>query len=516
MSKIDPAELIKQQDLRAFVQWGGPGPANLVYFAGQGAQYMFIDGVSNPVSGDLTPIRVPHPRIRGAYKLVARSRAAPDLASATLTIHEKHGPIPRQLMNYECAFNFYEYAGKCANLSDKATGFDDYVLVYSYAVPTSNDLGTRFARDSDDALASSVGVSLAAIYPVGKLAFGEEAATTVTLEVKDVVYGQSNRCGDCGKANDGTEWIYAVMDGVASPAAKPKVIYTVDGGETWAAQDISTAANADTTIAIDIAGDILFVVVKGSGTSNEMYWTQINPVTGAPGATWTKITTGFVANKKVNDVFVELPNAVYFAADDGVIYKSTDITAGVTTLATLGAGVDDFMRIHGDGNGVLVAVGDSAMVYKSINSGATWTVTTTLPGAAELSAIAVMEEFRFWVGDTTGAVYYTLDGGETWTADTKAAPSATAIEDIVAATDEVIHISYPIAGPVGKLSTTWNGGETWTQRSPRISGLPTYESGNRIAVPTTENPAIDSNNICIVGLDATTDGVIVLGIAAVQ
>ena len=57
------------------------------------------------------------------------------------------------------------------------------------------------------------------------------------------------------------------------------------------------------------------VLVKGEYA---YYVAQISQQTGAPGA-WTKVTTGFVAAKTPNDLFVETPNRVYFVADGGYI-----------------------------------------------------------------------------------------------------------------------------------------------------------------------------------------------------
>lgn len=510
---MDASQYITQQALRTFVQWGGARPANTVYFGGQGAQAMFIDGASNPVSGDTSPIRMPHPRVRGAWKLAGKTKSAPDLPSMTLVVHERHGAIPRQHMGLTCKFNLYEYAGECGSLADKLSGFDDYVLIYAGGEFNSNDLGGRSARESDDLLGSNLGVTLERIYPVGKIAFGEKAAADTTTAVLDIVYGNSVTCGDCGPANDGTSWIYAVTNGAV--AARPNVLYSTNGGASFTSQAISSAANADVPVSIDVIGNLLMVTVLGS-TASEIHWTEINPLTGAPSSSWSKVTTGFGNTNLARDVYQLLPNAVFFAADNGIIYKSTDITAGVTALSALGATPAnvDFKRIHGDGNQTILAGGAAGNLYKSVNGGITWAAVTVAPTANEIAALWVFDEYRYLVGDASGGVFSTVNGGESWTTLTAAAPSATTIKDIVAATEEVIHISYLVSA-TPKLSTTWMGGECWTQRSPRILGLPTFDTGNKIAVPYTENAAVDANNIAIACTTGTTDGLIALGAAAI-
>jgi hypothetical protein len=78
-------------------------------------------------------------------------------------------------------------------------------------------------------------------YPVGQMLFGPQAAGTLTaIQVRDITYGNQSICGNCGPANDGTKFLYAIADGGA--AAKPLVAYSVDGGQTWTQQTITVGS----------------------------------------------------------------------------------------------------------------------------------------------------------------------------------------------------------------------------------------------------------------------------------
>ena len=502
-------ELLKQSNLRMFAQWGGARPNNKMAFAGVNAQYLYLDGVSNPVAGDASPIRVPHPTVRGAFKLVGRSISAPDLPKATLTIHEKRKALPRGLVGERCSFNLYEYAGMCADLSDQISGWDDYILVYSGAMVNSADHGARTQREGDDPLTTQLGITLDSIYPVGRLAFGEQAAATVAaVGVADVIYGNSLRCGSCGPANDGSKWLYSVVNGAAG--SKPGIVYSVDGGANWTLLAISTTANNDQPAFIRIMGQTIFVGIIAASVS-EIHWTTINAQTGVPSSSFTKVTTGFVAAKNAQDAFVVNGSDCFIAGKAGYIYRTSDPSAGVTVAAIVDA-VKDVLRIHGDGDTTMLAVGATGLCMKSTNGGLTWAATTTSPEAANLTAVCVLDEYRYWVASAT-KLWYTLDGGETWTQATWGAVGATAISDIIAPTMDVIHVAY--LATTGKICTSWNGGNTFTTAAPRISGLPTSSSINRLAAPRTENPAVDANNL----MGGTTltgpDGSIFLGIAAV-
>jgi hypothetical protein len=505
MSGLNPDEIITQKHKRNFIQFGGAQPGNPVQYAGQDAQYMFLDGVSAPESGGVDPVFVPDPRKAGRYKLVARSITAPDLPNATLLMLEKHGSLPRQLQRIGCAFNLYELSGQCKDLSDFLAGWSDYVLIYSGAEVTDKDLGTRTARDSDDPIEDSLSVTLADIYPVGALGFGQEAATQIDKEVIDIVYGTDISCN----CTDNTNYIYGVTksSGTGSPGLPSELIYTVDGGGVWQQANIDGIGATEEALAIDIVGNYLVTLGLDS-----YYIAEINSKTGVPG-TFTKVTTGFVAAGSPNDMYVASPREVWFAGDGGYIYKSTDITAGVVAVNPGDTTTQNLTRIHGREE-TIVAVGAAGTVVKSNTRGATWIVTTAAPSAAALSAIAVIGLDGYWVGTATGYAYFTKDGGETWTSKAFSGSGAGAVKDIVFCTEEVGFMAHNTAAPVGRLFCTWNGGENWTNTAPRVLNFPVIDYVGRIANPNAHS-SIAANNVALACLAGDgIDGTIALGIAS--
>ena len=518
MPNITADLIITQKHKRNFLQLGGARPNNPLTYAGQDAQYMAIQGVGLPESGGIDPIWVPNPYRIGQYQLVGRSITPADLASATLVLKEQHGSIPKQLGVIGCQFNAYEVTGRCKDLSDFLNGWNDYVLIYSGALVTDKDLGDRTAWDSDDAIEDSLTLVLNNIYPIGALGFGEDAATAVDREVVDIVYGTQVQCGDCGVPNDGTKWAYSITksSGSGSPGLPGELQYRTDGTANWLDAAITgIGATADPT-AIDIVGDKLVVVVN---SENAYYYATINQVTGVPG-TFTKVTTGFVANKAPNDLFVASPRAVYFVGNGGYIYKSTDITAGVTVLNAGSATTNDLLRIHGSQDGtVLLATGRGSSTILSTNSGLTWgaTVASVSAVALDVGAALVLDQNRFWVGTlNSGRLFYTINGGNTWVERTFSGSGSGNLYDVVAATDEVIHFSHSTNTPTARLFTTWDGGADFTNGAPRVLNLPTFNKANRIAVPGAAAAAdIAANNVLLGGLSGGgTDGIILEGVAS--
>lgn len=510
--KITADEILTYKHVRTFIQFGGPRPNNAIAYAGQDGQYMAIEGVGIPESGGIDPVWVPDPVRVGQYRLVGRKITPPDLASATLRLLERHGVIPRQLQRIGCSFNLYNPAGKCKDLSDFLAGWTDYVGIYSYALVTSKDLGTRSAWDSDEMLEDTLTLTLADFYPVGALGFGENAATQVDRLVVDVVYGSDEQCGDCGPQDDGTRRIYAITasSGAGSPGLPAEVIYSVDGGGTWAQANITGLGATADPVAIDVVGDKLVVLVA---SEDAYYWATINPNTGIPG-TFSKVTIGFVAAGSPNDIYVAGPREVYFAGDAGYVYKSTDITAGVTTLSAGSATAENLSRIDGIDE-TIVAVGANGAVIKSSNRGLTFAATPASPvGAVTIQAIEVLDDQRYWVGTAGGEIWYTINAGNTWTEQTFSGTATGAVRDILFVTDEVGYFAHNTDAPVAQIFATWNGGADWTNTNPRLLNIPVFDYAARLAAPNV-HAGIAANNLAVAGLAGNgSDGILLLGIAS--
>lgn len=520
MPNLSADEVISHRHKRGFIQYGGAVPTAKVRYGGQDGQYMSITGVSNPEAGGVDPIRVHDPRRPGTYRLIGRSVSPADLPTATIALREQHNAIPRALLQVGCQLNAYEVSGRCKDLSDFISGWEDYVLVYGGGIITDKDLGDRVAFDSDDVIEDSLSLVFSRIYPVASLAFGLQGTSQVDREVVDIVYGSKFRCGACGPSDDGTSLIYALQKSAASGSTTlaAKVLYSTTGGTgTWSSKTIDGISADEQPVAIDIVGDKLVILsVDGTGLG-ALYWATINEITGVPG-TFTKVTTGFDATKDPTDMYVASPREVFISAAGGYIYKSTDVTAGVTTLSAGSATSSNLQRIHGYDN-VIVAVGASGTVIRSTNRGATFATLTNSPAATTLQAVRVLNENLIWVGGANGKIYYTDTAGEAaWTEKTfsNSGAAASQITDIVFVTPEVGFFLHNLdvagSGATAKLWATWNGGVDWASAAPRVNGWPTFDGGNRIATPDVDDAGVAANNVAIGGLAADgSDGVVTIG-----
>lgn len=508
--------VVTQKHRRGFTQWGGPGPLNVTRYPGATDSYLSFDDDANPLTGGRTPIRVHDPKRRaaGAYFNVGETATAPDFPGTTVNFMERHGGISRANFDGGCPNNFYESVGPCKKPDDFINGPSDYVKIYSYARSNSiNESGLATFED-DNASMIAMEVNCTAIYKIGALLFGEKGAGEVEREVVDLVWAGGIECGACGPNDDGTKRLYAVTksSGAASPGTPAEIVYTVDGGATFSQQNITGMGGTVDPTGIELVGNYLVVL----DTAGNGYWfAEINTLTGVPG-TWTNVTAGFVASKQPTDFYVAGSSEVYFSANGGYIYKSTDIPSGVTVLDAGNVNTSNYQRIHGQDD-CIVVTGDSGKIVKTTNRGLTWANVTLSPTSATVRAVLVLDDYRYWIGTSGGFVYFTINGGEFFTLQTLPGGTLTVIDDIVAANDEVISIAARTSTPTGRLVTTWNGGEKWASSAAttwRIQNLPTTTRLNRIATPKTGQATTDCNTIAIGGLSGGgTDGILELGIA---
>lgn len=509
MSTLTANEIITQNSVRLYYQPGGPKPGNPMYFFGVDWQYAFLDGLEHPY-GDISPINMPAPTSTRKWRAVARQKDAPDLPTGSLVVYKKRAVLAKALGD-GCAFNLYLPAG-CGDLSNP-NAFSDFVWVVSNCEVTNVDHGTVTAVDSDEGLTDTYDLTLADEYLVGPIALGEFAAVEVTREVVGIVYGSQAQCGgECGGIDsDGTEWIYAlVQDDAASGAVQAYVVYnTSQGLGSWTSLTITGIGVNELVYDIAIVGNRLVVL----GT-DAYYHALIDSVTGVPGA-FTKVTNGFVATKSPRDIYVAGPREVYFAGLGGYIYKATDITSGVTAISAGAVTTNDLLRIAGDKNNQIVAVGNSGTVVRSVNRGRTFALTTVSPVAANLISIAVPSADVYWVGTATGRLFSTKNGGATTWAETIFDGSGSGrVDDIVFATREVGYFAYASATPAATIFATWNGTD-WNSGPNRLINAPTFGRANRIAVPEFAASQTAANNLAVAGLSSGgTDGVIYLGVAA--
>lgn len=506
-------DVITRGKLRAWMQSGGALPSNALQYGGQDAPYLSISGVTRPRVGGVKAINQHDPYSFGRYNSVGTMVDAPDLSKFNVTFRERPGGMPFTHGDLDCPITFYELAGRCKTPSDFDGGWTDYVRIYPDSIVIEANDGDRTAFDQDDPLQGEISfTSPRKPYTVGSMTYATQSLGTLTgTTINDIVYGSQVTCGNCGTPNDGTKFIYAVSTGGA--AAKPILYYSTDGGQTWSNASVAAAANAEVLNAVAVFGGNKLVMLSptaSSGTQGGYYVADLDPNTGIPG-TPVKVTTGFVNSKQPRDMVV-IGNKIYISGDGGYIYTTTSPLDGVSVSSAGGATVQNLTRIAGNDK-VIVSAGASNAIIYSTNGGITWAAPANVV-TGTLTAVAVVTDQVWWIGTSSGGLYYTTNQGQTAFVSKTLSGSPSAISDIFFATPEVGYVSAVVSS-VAKIYATLNGGVTWTTTVERVKSLPAFAEATRLAVPYASGPTTTANNLAIAGkATGGTDGFAALGVGS--
>lgn len=514
-------EVLKQSMRRIFLQNGGAGPSNPLLLAGVNMGYSRISGRTRQIRGGVSTISNRNPDGQG-FLNVGSMETSPGFDTIELGIRETVGGIPLASTFENCPLGVYENVGGiCNQLSDHLTGYaGGYVDVYPDAIITQgvND-GDGAAYTDDNPTEDVIGLTVRGRrFKHGQL-FMSQLATASTADLSatlttDVTYGNQQLCQQCGRADDGTGLKYwSAASTTASPGAKPGIFYQL-GTATPVFATVSSAAIAENLTGIAVVGSYLVVISSTAGGAGigGYHYAQVGS-TGIPGS-WTKVVTGFVSNKEPTDILVLSASEIYFSANGGYIYKSTDITTGVSIINAGATTTNNLRRIQGHRN-LMVAVGENGTIIYSANSGRSWAAPTTTPAgisSGNVISADVIGLKQVWIGTQGGQVFYTLDLGGTWTERTFDQSSTGSITDIYFVNAHEGYFIQTFLGSSSRIFRTFTGGRSWWNTSPAIEGLTsTYSYLGRIAAPTVGNETLRSNNVILSGTVTSTQGLLLSG-----
>lgn len=482
---------------RLWLQPNGAGPATSPEYQGRAR----VSGL-NMNSGSLTPIRQPSRTQYGQFVTVGILRGAPDLPTVTFESRYDPGVISAflELFNKQCEFDAQLHIGDCENPQDFAGGFS-VARIFEQLTPSTfsdSELGT-FDEGGNQPLLDTIEVAAQRIYDVKRLRAGETAAAEVASEIADVTICDSITCGQCGRVSDGCQIAFLLeATNTGSPGLQPELLYTEDGGATWGQTNITTLAVGDNPRRMTCVGTNLVVV---SPDEAALHIASINDILDGI-ETWAEVTAGFET---------EVPRAItssgfdktWIAAAGGVIYFANDPTSEVA-VQTSGLTAQDLNDIDAlDGNNV-VAVGASNAVLATANGGDTWAlIVGPTPGVA-LNTVVLRSALEWLVGTADGRLFYTRNGGASWSAKGFPGTGGGSVEMIRFASRSVGYMSHTTAAGAGRVLRTIDGGFSWNI-TPEEEGqlIPANDRLNAIA-PCSDDP----NVVFAAGLAANgTDGI---------
>lgn len=456
--------------------------------------YQVVDSLTKSL-GELNPVQVPSAVRANTFNLVRVTRSAPDLGEFTIMeriSRNTFGILERTAKNL-CQNLFILRLGECAR-PDQLSEWDSLIIVQGAQAGGDFDAGTLKQFDGNDPLEFNITYNHLGWERILPVYTGEKADAILTREVLDIAYAGEASCGFCSAYTDGCEALYALTNNLpSSPGLSSALVYTTDGS-TYNSVDIQALAGNSGT-ALNVVGSYL-VVVSEAG-ENHVYINRSSiSATG-----WSAVSTGYVASNGPLCIFALAPQLVFIGAENGYVYKSSDITSSVTVVSDGSETTEDLHAIHAAGQTV-VAVGDNNAVLVSNNLGTTWTALTGPAVGVNLNTVWVLNQNQWYIGTNDGKLWYTTDGGTTWT-ERGISSAITSIEDLAFAPDfSVVGALVAVEGAASYIYRTYDGGRTWSRQVPAIRNLGTApQRYNAVAV-------CGTHNIAAGGLMAALDGVI--------
>jgi photosystem II stability/assembly factor-like uncharacterized protein len=490
-----PESYFQRGQGRVFLQPYGPHPDKCFEYQGCAK----VEGAEEPL-GDITELQCPDPSAYDEFEVVDEIRGAG--GPVTTTMVARFGMV-NPILELRCPFDLAVNFGKCKDPSDFNGGWEKGIY-FNRARLTTRSLSELSALTEEDRAEILItgAISARKLYQVDPIAFSEYAKTLITGEVVAVVICDTPSCGECDVISGGCQKVYAVCSpkSLASPGLPSEVVYTLDGGATFAEVDITTLGAAEAPTDAACIGGMLVVISADSDSLHYAYLTDIG--------TWVEVGTGFVLAGKPNAIWSVDARHTWIVGDDGYIYFAEDPTAGVVVQdAGIAAAGEDLNDVHFLDTLRGIAVGDNNTVVFTTNGGVTWAAIALGPHpAAILLACRMLTEKIWFVGDDAGGLWYTVDGGTTWTQKMLPVANPFAIHDIVFFEAGFGWLSIEDDSTAGHILRTRDGGCTWYELpESRVGSLPANDRINMIA-------PCDQNTIWAGGLaDDGADGILVLG-----
>lgn len=479
---MDKAVNAEYFNARMGVIWVQPGGPNSECFP---LACHDLGDIAEP-QGDITTKYCPDPANVEEWVPVLQSQGPPGRPTTSITTHvgKTSDWLERQK---RCVMPVYINQRHCGR-ADTFLNYDRYFSM-KHNLFTDKGLTNLVSREGTDASEQSFGLSavpeVVRIFPL-KL---NRQDTAETDALNDIAFCNDPRCaGPCGPAQDVCQLGYAVADGAALLTAN--VERTADGGVSGWAATATDPFGAAEIIASDVCFDLdqdTRRLVVGRGTADVGNPAEI-AYSDDEGATWTLVNVG-AANGEFffwNGALFALDRRhVWAGLNSGDLFFSSDGAQTWTEVVTANAGVEEITYIHFADEMHGLFVGDQNIVYYTEDGGVHWAGLVGPNPATRLNCCSVIDPYRYWIGDAGGQLWFTADGGTTWTERVgfTGAGTLTGINDVMFIDEYhgAFVATWTAAGPLykGSIYRTWNGGHDWERLTPVDD---TFDSGGFNAV----------------------------------
>ena len=452
----------------AFVQPDGPNTQPV---------YLACHDFDDPEQdlGDLNLGFCPDPNQPNKWKVTSSYQSEPSPVEFSITTSVRKTKDVMQAVDCPVPIYLLEMCGK----RNVFTNWDSQAVIFDPAVITSKGLQNVAKKDPSDQNESMKSFGIAAermdnpFRPVaGRLSIAEPGG------LNGIAMCGTAKCADaCGEAQALGQSLVVIGDAIASsPSDTARTWRTSDKGQTW-----TISAAAPFGAAIDV-GPVVCLEM-GGGTTR---WMVARAETGAGpaqiaysdnnGATWTTVTVGSTNGQYAlsgKSLFALDAEHIWLATSGGYIYFSRDGGATWTAQHSGTLTAQNLYFITGADERNLFAGGVADAMLKSSDGGLSWSLVTATGSGDTIVSGAVITKKKFWVGTNFGRLWFTNDGGTTWTQRRFSGDQSGTVTGIGFANRLVGFMLHNTTAPVGRVFYTINGGWNWELLSttPTNAGL---------------------------------------------
>jgi photosystem II stability/assembly factor-like uncharacterized protein len=441
-------------------------------------------------------------------KIVDFTRGAPELGENSF--RERVRPETRNYLerNYraDCELIFLMKLDPCGN-KDDLNSAESFIII-DRSLLNNIDWENIQVLDGTNPLVEITGtfnnLNWERVVPIKFSAYAE---STIVAEVLDTLFYDEISCGACAPASDGCQkiaWLTRANGG--SPGLSGQYVYTEDGGSSFTSVDLVPLGGLSPNRFTAVSD---YIVVVSEADASIVYFLKSDPTSQ------TQIQTGLVSGGAPRALYAKSAGEVIIGGAGGYIYRSEDITTGVEVVHDGSLTTQNVNDIHWVGQ-IVVSAHNNNVILVSTNNGQSFGASPATPEVgANLTAVWVVDAYKWWIGTNTGKLWYTQNAGVTWTQRQLPSQSSLSVINDIQFSDELAEVGSIAAESTtrGYIFRTISGGRRWVDGNPLLSGI--VASGtNGVASRRFNAVALCGlNTISTGGLkQSSTDGVIALAI----
>ena len=314
--------------------------------------------------------------------------------------------------NKKCRVDIFALSGKCGNPQDFTDGGEkwDYFPDGKITDYKTKNFGA-FGRDENKETEEEVSMTSEAMIELNFMRQEQVGAAQSVREILTCDVWKTNPCEDCPTP---VNKVIVSMAGIgATPGTQPSILYSIDGGETFTQQTITTMFSNESINQSDIIGGD-YVLISNSG--NRLHYTD-GVALFDNWNTWYQVNAGFVAGKGPRSIWSTDVRHTWIVGDGGYIYFSKNHRLGVEVQDAGVVTTQNWMDVHAKDSDNVIAVGNNNAVARTVNGGVNWEAIAGPAVGINLACCWMWTVDVWFVGEGAGGngrLWLTVNGGKAW------------------------------------------------------------------------------------------------------